>query len=164
MVTRSSSVVVKPWHLRLPTCTPEAEVASPPPRQAGKVSGGVSSLQFADELLARASYTPPLTAGGTRTRAEIMESVGVLKRNADLVDVVNGIQQTHLCFQEVASEAATYRPHLSRVLSKVMSGYARLFERFGCKFSAVKGHGGSPFYVVLPPRQGLLDSSPWFGL
>jgi hypothetical protein len=89
----------------------------------------LSSQHFTNDMLVRATYTPPMTADATLTPSAVRHTVASLRRNADLIEAMNGMQQLNVCFQEVVADVGSYRVHLSRVLYKIMSQYGHLFEQ-----------------------------------
>ena len=89
----------------------------------------LSSLHYTNDMLVRATYTPPMTADATLAPSAVRHTVASLRRNADLIEAMNGMQQVNLCFQEVVADVGSYRVHLSRVLYKIMSQYGHLFEQ-----------------------------------
>ena len=66
---------------------------------------------------------------------EIGASPTMLRRNVNLVEVLNDVQQTTLCFQEIIKHISFHRVNTGRVLWKLQATYVQLFERLIQVFS-----------------------------
>ena len=70
---------------------------------------------------------------GSEARLEVALDQGAnandLKKNQELVDVLNDVQQVTVCFQEIIRHLSFHRVETGRVLWKLQKTYIHLFER-----------------------------------
>jgi hypothetical protein len=120
--------------------------------RASEQTTAIENLHFTQQLLRRAandaseaqrgggkSRSPAARsrqAGsliGSEARLEVALDQGAnandLKKNQELVDVLNDVQQVTICFQEIIRHLSFHRVETGRVLWKLQRTYIQLFER-----------------------------------
>ena len=73
--------------------------------------------------------------GNNMGKMDIGASPATLRRNHNLVQVLNDVQQVTLCFQEIIKHISFHRVNTGRVLWKLQATYVQLFERLIKVFS-----------------------------
>ena len=105
----------------------------------------MNNLHFTQQILRRAAQSPekknistPISSqssrlAGSEARLEVALDYGAnvrdLKKNQELVDVLNDVQQVTICFQEIIRHLSYHRVETGRVLWKLQKTYINLFER-----------------------------------
>ena len=116
-------------------------------RASSATTDAIENLHFTQQILRRAAHSQdnnnnnnstPVTRqsaslAGSEARLEVAldhgANVNDLKKNQELVDVLNDVQQVTICFQEIIRHLSYHRVETGRVLWKLQKTYINLFER-----------------------------------
>ena len=114
-------------------------------RASSATTDAIENLHFTQQILRRAAQSPekknvstPISSqssrlAGSEARLEVALDYGAnvndLKKNQELVDVLNDVQQVTICFQEIIRHLSYHRVETGRVLWKLQKTYINLFER-----------------------------------
>ena len=142
-------------HRRTPEAFPPPSAAGSDSRASSRQTDAIENLHFTGQLLRRAANdalgglsgtanyrknsTPASRSRqssglmGSETRLDLAIDHGAtaddLRKNQELVEVLNDVQQVTICFQEIIRHLSFHRVETGRVLWKLQSTYINLFER-----------------------------------
>ncbi len=118
-------------------------IATASSHASSTTTNAIENLHFTQHILRRATssqkqFSTPisqqsasLTGSEARLEVALDHGAGVddLKKNQELVDVLNDVQQVTICFQEIIRHLSYHRVETGRVLWKLQKTYINLFER-----------------------------------
>ena len=118
-------------------------IATASSHASSTTTNAIENLHFTQHILRRATssqkqFSTPisqqsasLTGSEARLEVALGHGAGVddLKKNQELVDVLNDVQQVTICFQEIIRHLSYHRVETGRVLWKLQKTYINLFER-----------------------------------